>query len=425
MYCVVVVVVVLVVVYLSIYLPTYLSIYLQAWKRSYSARLPQFSNLTTSKPKQFCETSFKDCKLVECRADGLVPMRFAIGPFHLSKVLRLPRKSEARSYEVLGLSRKIILANLKISCSKMQPLSGNLRPDPLTHLTHVSLVLRLPRDMHLSRSSSHVPHLPLFLKLLQNPHVFAHFWQGAQSLVPDMQNGIQTSKSAPYPSVFALLTSKCALCHNGVHFFDIWTSKSAPRPSVFNTFEVEMCFAPQQRALFRHVNFQKWSENGVLYPFWLGNALRAATVYTFSTSQLPKVVGTWGVFFVFTCKCVSRRNSVQFVISHLASGLRTRRFSEPTFRPSGATNHWNNAVFRDFPTFSRTWIFFLLTVSSLILFLLLFSSLRTVSSLILLLLLFSSLLCSSLLCSALLFSSLLLLFPSLLFICPYCRKFDF
>jgi len=29
---------------------------------------------------------------VECRADGLVQMRFAIVPFHLSKVLRLPRK---------------------------------------------------------------------------------------------------------------------------------------------------------------------------------------------------------------------------------------------------------------------------------------------------------------------------------------------
>ena len=35
----------------------YLSFYLQAWKRSYSARLPQFLNLTTSKTKQFCETS--------------------------------------------------------------------------------------------------------------------------------------------------------------------------------------------------------------------------------------------------------------------------------------------------------------------------------------------------------------------------------
>ena len=51
---------------------------------------------------------------VECRADGHVPMRFAFFPLHLSKVPRLPRKSDARSYEVLHLSRKIISANLKI-----------------------------------------------------------------------------------------------------------------------------------------------------------------------------------------------------------------------------------------------------------------------------------------------------------------------
>jgi hypothetical protein len=54
---------------------------------------------------------------------------------------------------------------------------------------------------------------------------------------------------------------------------------------------------------------------------------------------------------------------VQLFISHLASWLRTRRFSEPTFRPSRATNHWKNTVFRDFPTFSCTWIFFLLRLS--------------------------------------------------------------
>ena len=48
-------------------------------------------------------------------------MHLAIFPFHLSKVLRLPRKNEARSYEMLHLSSKIILANLKIWCSKMQP----------------------------------------------------------------------------------------------------------------------------------------------------------------------------------------------------------------------------------------------------------------------------------------------------------------
>ena len=83
-----------------------------------------------SETKQFCETSsffeVEDIKNerilrgflqkwnVECRADSLVPMHFAIFPVHLSKVLRLPRKKDARSYEVLQLSRKIILANLYI-----------------------------------------------------------------------------------------------------------------------------------------------------------------------------------------------------------------------------------------------------------------------------------------------------------------------
>ena len=72
------------------------------------------------------------------------------------------------------------------------------------------------------------------------------------------------------------------------HFFDIWTSKSGPRPSVFNTFDLEMCFAPQRRALFQQLNFQKWSENGVFCTFWLGHVLRATTACTFSTSQLLK-----------------------------------------------------------------------------------------------------------------------------------------
>ena len=71
------------------------------------------------------------------------------------------------------------------------------------------------------------------------------------------------------------------------HFFDIWTSKSGPRPSVFNTFDLEMCFAPQRRALFRHLNFQKSSENGVLCTFWLGNVLRATTACNFSSLIWP------------------------------------------------------------------------------------------------------------------------------------------
>ena len=41
---------------LSVRLSVYLPLYLQAWKRSYFARSPQVLNLTTSKTKQICET---------------------------------------------------------------------------------------------------------------------------------------------------------------------------------------------------------------------------------------------------------------------------------------------------------------------------------------------------------------------------------
>ena len=131
-------------------------------------------------------------------------------------------------------------------------------------------------------------------------------------------------------------------------------------------FDFEMCFAPQRRAVFRHLNFQKWSDHGAFCAFSLGTAC------TFSTSQLPKVVREWCALYILTWGCASRHNGVQFFITHLASWLRTRRFSEPTFRPSGATNHWKNTVFRDFPTFSRICIFFLLTLSLLLFFLLIF-----------------------------------------------------
>ena len=134
--------------------------------------------------------------------------------------------------------------------------------------------------------------------------------------------------------VLYILTSKCASRHNGVHFFDIGTSKSGPTLVCFVHFHFKMCFAPQRRA-------------------------------TFSTSELPKVVRTWCVLYILTWKCASRHNGVHFFISHLASWLRTRRFSEPTFRPSGATNHWKNTVNRDFPIFSRIYIFFLLIFSLL------------------------------------------------------------
>ena len=87
--------------------------------------------------------------------------------------------------------------------------------------------------------------------------------------------------------VLYIFTSKCASRHNGVHFFDISTSKSGLKLVCFVHFDLEMCFAPQRRALFRHRNFKKWSGPGVFCTFSLGNVLRATTACTFSSLIWP------------------------------------------------------------------------------------------------------------------------------------------
>ena len=112
-----------------------------------------------------------------------------------------------------------------------------------------------------------------------------------------------------------ILTWKCASRHNSVHFFDISTSKSGPSMVCFVHFDFDMFFS--------------------------------LTACTFSTSQLPKC-SEREVFLAFPLENVLRATTA----------CRTRRSSKPTFRPPGATNHWKNTVFRDFPTFSRACILF-------------------------------------------------------------------
>ena len=135
-----------------------------------------------------------------------------------------------------------------------------------------------------------------------------------------------------------------------------------------------MCFAPQRRALFRHLNFQKWSEPGVFCTFRLGNVLRATTACTFSTSQVPKVVRTWCVLYILTWKCVRATTACTF------SSLLWPAGSAPAALAS--LLYWKNTVFRDFLTFSRISIFFLFTLSllPLLIFLLSASALLCFSS---------------------------------------------
>ena len=231
-----------------------------------------------------------------------------------------------------------------------RPLSGNQRPDLLTSLMNMSLVPRLPRAMHLCRSSSNAGNV---LETAAKPSRFAHFWQGAESLAHATQ---KTTSSLP---------------------------KTGPRPSLFYTFHFQMCFAPHCCALFRHLDFQKCSEHGVFCKFYLGNV--ATTAYAFSSSQLPKVLRSCCVLYTLTWKCASRYSGVHFfdiatsksaprmmcfvrldfeicfepqlrAIFHLISPdgsapAASASLLFDTFRPFVAPKHWQNTVIRDFLLF--------------------------------------------------------------------------
>ena len=131
----------------------------------------------------------------------------------------------------------------------------------------MSFVLHLPRKIHLCRSSSNVPRVPSFLDMRQNPHVLLTFDKVHNPLPLPRETSSERPKVVRTWCVLYILTSKCASRHNGVHFFDISTSKSGPNLVCFVHFNFEICFAPQRRALFRHLNFQKWSEPLVFLTF--------------------------------------------------------------------------------------------------------------------------------------------------------------
>ena len=173
-----------------------------------------------------------------------------------------------------------------------------------------------------------------------------------------------------------------------------------------------MCFAPQRRSLFRHLNLQKWSEPLVFLTFWLRNVLRATTACTFSTPELPKVVRTWCVLYILTWKrralfrhlnfqkCSEHQVFCTFWLGNVLRATTACTFSSLIW-PAGSAP----AALASPQIIGKTqWIAAFLPFRA------------SPSSFFLLFLFYSSLFWS--------FSSLCLC-PTLLFICPYCRKFDF
>ena len=88
-----------------------------------------------------------------------------------------------------------------------------------------------------------------------------------------------------------------------MHFFDISISKSDPSMVCFVHFDFEMCFAPQQRALFRHLNFQE--------------------------------VRAWCALFILTSKRASRHNGVRFFNISTSKSAPDVRYFQHLLRATG------------------------------------------------------------------------------------------
>ena len=139
--------------------------------------------------------------------------------------------------------------------------------------------------------------------------------------------------------VLYIFTWKC--------FFNISTSKSGPNLTCFVHFHLKMCFSPQRRAIFQHLNFKKWSGADVFCTFSLQNVLLATAACNFWFLLWPH--------------------------DSAPAALTSLLFDSPDTRIIGKTQHFATSLTfgageSSFFWLSRYCIFFLLTLLHLICF---------------------------------------------------------
>ena len=127
------------------------------------------------------------------------------------------------------------------------------------------------------------------------------------------QNCRQCSEDYSF-STFSL--PNCAFRHSSVHFFDGWRAKSVSELTCFVHFHFKMCFSPQRRAFFWHLDLQKCSEHVMFCTFWLPNVLFATAACIFSTSELTKSAPNTSCFVHFDFRmCFSPQRRAIFDFS--------------------------------------------------------------------------------------------------------------
>ena len=85
--------------------------------------------------------------------------------------------------------------------------------------------------------------------------------------------------------VLYILTYKCASRHSGVPFFRIVTCKMAPTMRCFVHFHLQMCFAPQRRAIF-HNSSQQLPPHPPLLRGYFSNSRKHESLEKHSDSRL-------------------------------------------------------------------------------------------------------------------------------------------
>ena len=234
---------------------------IKSWGQSWRPRANAFCDFSTPSVSSAAPATKKRCQVIRSAAP--------VTQNHLGKpdALMLPSATPATK----AAPGPPNVSDGHVSCTA-----------PASRDASLQILLKCPTPAHV-------------FELLQSLHVFEHFWECAQSRAPATQDDILTSKhecSVPVCFLHFWLrnvhraTTACTFC--------TFQLPSAPNLVCFvHDVDLEICFAPQRRALFQHLDFQKCTEAGVFCPLWLGNMLRATTACAFSTSQLPKVLRTW------------------------------------------------------------------------------------------------------------------------------------
>ena len=164
---------------------------------------------------------------------------------------------------------------------------------------------------------------------------------------------IPTSKVVRNWCVFNILAYKCVSRFTGVQIFPHPNFKKWSGHGVFCPFDLQICFSPQLRAIFPHPNFKSGPELVCFKHFGLQMRFSLHGCAIFPHPNIKKVVRTWCVLCILTCKCVSRFTGVQFFIFALNSYTSAPAALASLLFDRRPTNHWKNITFRDFANILR------------------------------------------------------------------------